>query len=520
MRNVLLTVALALLAVPALAQSNSACGNGDFEPGRDLQQWSGGHGFVLRNGEPHFSSFTPGLVDGPLEEASSHQTIVDDRELDPVVGIRRVAPGGSTRAVRIGNSFCDAHADMLAKTFVVDAAQSLIRFSYAVVLQQGGHSSGAPSSFRVRVLDASGNPIAGVVDLAGGRDELVAGDRLVLQVSGDVYYRDWTRGTIDLSRHAGRTVTVQFITEDCSTGGHYAYAYVDDFCGTGCGGTLDLVAPTLECGPGEVCVRYALPEVADVTGNVVLKLDLLQDETVVASISSPPQTTGTAYCFPIDPKALLPFPDRAFTFVVIGTFSIGDSVCEVKIVRAPGEYRRDCRTCDTGFNEIADGDFEKPAEAPAMVLPGQSAVLNAAEAAAIAATWQARSHSACDVDGQFLLVNGATGRSGSRVVWSQEVPVIAGRHYRFSANFRNLPICSFDVTPEVTLRLSASTDAAVPFAIHTGVSDPCHWQQESRTIHIPAGVTLLTCEIWLDETGNGDGNDLAIDDIALCLLKQ
>lgn len=522
MRTALLTAALVLLAVSALGQSNTACGNGDFESGLDALQWSGGHGFVLRNGEPHFASFMPGFFQGPLNEPSSHQTIVDDGERDREVGIRRVAPGGSTHAVRIGNSVCDAHADMLAKTFVVGAAQSLIRFSYAVVLQQGGHRDGTPSSFRVRVLDAARRPIAGVVDLVGGRDQLVAGDGAVLQVSNGVYYRDWTRGTIDLSRHLGQTVTVQFLVQDCSGGGHYGYAYIDDFCGTDCGGAIDPVLPTLECGAGEVCVRYTLPEVAGVTGSVVLKLDILQDEAVVASVPSPALTTDTSYCFPIDPAALLPFPDRPFRFAVTGTFSAGGSLCDVKTVLVPGEYHRTCRTCDTGFNEIVDGDFEAPADAPEMVhLPGRSAVLNAAQAVAIASTWQAKSHSACDVEGQFLLVNGATDKSGGRRVWSsQAIPVIAGREYRFSANFRALPTCGFDVVPKVALRFSTSPDDPVYFEIKTEKTDSCHWQPESRIIHIPAGVTLLTCEIWLDETGNGDGNDLAIDDIRLCLVKE
>ena len=123
--------------------------------------------------------------------------------------------------------------------------------------------------------------------------------------------------------------------------------------------------------------------------------------------------------------------------------------------------------------------------------------------------------------GQFRLVNGATGRSGRRLVWSQDVAVTAGRDYRFSAHFRSLPtMCGFDVAPEVALRFSTSPDDPVYFEIKTDEDNPCDWQPESRTIHIPPGFTLLTCEIWLDETTKGDGNDLAIDDIGLCLMTE
>jgi hypothetical protein len=115
--------------------------------------------------------------------------------------------------------------------------------------------------------------------------------------------------------------------------------------------------------------------------------------------------------------------------------------------------------------------------------------------------------------GTLLVVNGDTGESRSRKVWSQTVPVIGGRDYRFCARLRNLPRCGLDVLPKVELRFSASDDRTSTVIDTT--PDSCDWQRIDRSLHIPEGVTTLTCEIWLDESGLGDGNDLAIDDIGL-----
>jgi hypothetical protein len=412
MRTAFLIAAWFLLAAPMPAPPATACGNGDFESELDAREWSGGHGFVLRNGDPHFGSFTggllPGLANGALNDASSHQTWVDDMERDPIVGISRVAPGGSTHAVRIGNSVCDAHADMLAKTFVVSAEHSVIRFSYAAVLQDGAdHSPTQESSFWVRVLDASGVTIPGVVHLFGVSDKLIAGDSssLVQKPGTDVFYRDWTRASIDLSQYVGKTVTVQFITEDCSLGGHFAYAYVDDFCGSGCGATLELALPPINCGKGDVCVRYTLPVVAGVTGSAVIRLDMLQGGAVVASYSAA-VTSGTSYCFPIDPKALGLSPG-GFDLVAIGTFSVGGTSCDVRSAGSPtdgilpgpdNDHYVDCPLfgCVPGFNFIVNGDFEAGNSGfsseytnmprPMRFLPGNYSVLGAGDIAAVACT--------------------------------------------------------------------------------------------------------------------------------------
>src|SRR5437763_225605 len=70
-------------------------------------------------------------------------------------------------------------------------------------------------------------------DFRGGTDTLVA-DRnnpLFKAVGPDIVYKDWSCAKIDLSKMVKQQVTIEFVTADCGWGGHWGYAYVDNFCG-------------------------------------------------------------------------------------------------------------------------------------------------------------------------------------------------------------------------------------------------------------------------------------------------
>ena len=289
--------------------------------------------------------------------------------------------------------------------------------------------------------------------------------------------------------------------------------------------------PVVDCGTGDVCDHYTLPEIAGVTGCATIRLDMLQGGVIVASTSAV-VTSGTSHCFTIDPGAL---PLSAthpggFDLVATGTFGNCDTSCDVRSAGSPTEgilpgldndHYVGCgaESCGPGFNAFGNGDFEAGdggffsdyvhAPVSGRFLPGNYSVLSAGDVATVSCT-----HGELDcAKGRFLVVNGDTGESGGRMVWSQTVPVIAGMDYRFCAKFRNLPRDGFDVHPKVELRFSTS-DERTSTVIDT-TPDPCDWQRVERIVRIPAGDTTLTCEIWLDESEPGDGNDLAIDEIGL-----
>ncbi|MEM7186867.1 MAG: T9SS type A sorting domain-containing protein [Bacteroidota bacterium] len=113
----------------------------------------------------------------------------------------------------------------------------------------------------------------------------------------------------------------------------------------------------------------------------------------------------------------------------------------------------------------------------------------------------------------FLLVNGRTQQpSGSSSgIWGQSLSGLdPEKEYRFCANFKNMPQCNFDILPEITIVTSNGyTHTAT---INTDPNDPCDWQMESFCFR---GSEVVDIRINLAEDGNGDGNDLAIDDISV-----
>lgn len=502
-----------------------ACANGDFEAGLDT--WSGAYGNVaFGTDDPDLRCLHPGLLpgneNGPLAQSTSRHTVVRAVDgPDPIAGIELVAPGGSTRAVRIGNTAIGGGVELLERTFVVRADRPSIGFWYAVVLQDPRHEVAHQPLFRVRVTDAHGDEITGVVDLDPGVariDRLTADSMspLFTVLPKDIVYRDWTCAYIDLTGHVGKTVTVQFIVEDCSELGHWGYAYIDRFCDTDCAIGFG-PAESTNCGAGQLCFHYALPR----DDGVAIRLAMLRDGVVSTTIASPILTSGTSYCFPIDD------PAAAFDYVATATFSSG-AVRSVGV--APegvtaglnNDYTAE-PCCGFGANLVRNGDFESGTDfsykqtpaSPSAVLPGESAVIDAIQAATISPTWIVSSHEACNSTGKFLAVNGDTRKTGSRMVWSQTISVTPTTGYQFCVYLRNLEQCALDVKPKVELRFSSPPDRTNPSTIIADSCSKCDWKREKRRIVIPAGVVSLTAEIWLDESGEGDGNDLAIDDISL-----
>jgi len=212
------------------------CGNGDLERQLDPNEWQGAYGlrpvFGILCNPVNFTNLSAGILGGPITSAAAHHTWVGPGT-DPNAGIPTTAHG-SSGAVRIGNAVPGAGCELLSKTFIVTPAQRTISFRYAVVLQDFGHPPSCQPYFQVRVTDASGAIVPGAFDFGGGTDTLVA-DRTnpLFQTSGpEVVYKDWSCARINLASKVGQQVTIEFVTVDCGWGGHWGYAYIDDFCGT------------------------------------------------------------------------------------------------------------------------------------------------------------------------------------------------------------------------------------------------------------------------------------------------
>ncbi|MFI5142071.1 MAG: hypothetical protein ACHQII_06920, partial [Bacteroidia bacterium] len=154
-----------------------------------------------------------------------------------------ISPLSHGSTVRIGNANTGAETEELSYSIAVGAQNSQFTFSYAVVLNSGGHIPSEQPFFNISITDQSGNQIPGCgsfhVDATSAATDpsfnhAVYYDAVAGQWTSSsfdtTYYKKWTTAGVDLTAYIGQTVTITFRTADCSQGGHFGYAYVDASC--------------------------------------------------------------------------------------------------------------------------------------------------------------------------------------------------------------------------------------------------------------------------------------------------
>ena len=148
--------------------------------------------------------------------------------LDPYGGFPVNCPNGSGYSIQLGNSSSGAQAERVSYTFTVPINQSeySIIYNYAVVFQNPPHSSYEQPKFTANVFDATSNTYIGCSSF-----EFIAAANLPgFQLSPrdpTVFYKSWSPITLNLSGYAGKTIRLEFTTNDCTRGGHFGYAYLD-----------------------------------------------------------------------------------------------------------------------------------------------------------------------------------------------------------------------------------------------------------------------------------------------------
>ncbi|CAM1363863.1 T9SS type A sorting domain-containing protein [Tenacibaculum xiamenense] len=195
--------------------------------------------------------------------------------------------------------------------------------------------------------------------------------------------------------------------------------------------------------------------------------------------------------------------------------------------------------CDSDVNEIRNGNFENGNSGFSSsysvgtnslygTVPGQYYVGTNADGLNISPLWNINDHSSCTIgstNDEVLFVNGRTTQpSGTEsVIYEQNITLGSSddqeeKKYKLCANFKNMPQATFDILPEIEIRVTgASTYNSGFFTVNTDESDPCDWQLESAVFN---GLGNITIQFVLKEDGLGDGNDVAIDDISLQQLDD
>ncbi|MFZ9387529.1 MAG: PKD domain-containing protein [Chitinophagaceae bacterium] len=237
-----------LFFVPAGAQGGLCPSNLDFELG-DFSGW------VCRAGT---ANNYPLPLTGPVP---GRHTIIDAATAgaDPFGFFPQLCPNGSNYSVKLGNQVNGSQAESISFTYTIPSLvpSFSMLFYYAVVLENpAGHPLQNQPRFRARIIDvSSGNPVP-CVDFDFISSTAPGGFQISPipgNLGSQVVYKDWTPVSINLDAFIGRTIMLEFITQDCAQNGHAGYAYLDVY--TACNGAIQ---GTTIC-PGSTSITINAP---------------------------------------------------------------------------------------------------------------------------------------------------------------------------------------------------------------------------------------------------------------------
>lgn len=204
----------------AFAQQ-ATCQNIGFDDGTT-------NGWALLNGvvrDVNLQTVYDAEVNGTFENGHLLTKFGDGN--DPKItaeAIPMVAPG-SPYSIRLGNVARGTRYDRIRTSFVVTPDNNLFQYKFAVVLQNPNHQHFQQPGFSLKITDARGNAVP-----CGSYDVTATGTIAGFKQQGDVWYRNWTTGAIDLQRYVGQTLTVEVTAHGCTERSHFGYAYFDAQC--------------------------------------------------------------------------------------------------------------------------------------------------------------------------------------------------------------------------------------------------------------------------------------------------
>ncbi|GAB2807280.1 PKD domain-containing protein [Ferruginibacter profundus] len=164
-------------------------------------------------------------------------------------------PDGSNFALRLGNTQIGAEAEGATYVIRVPANDSnfSIKYDYAVVFEDPGHTLWSQPRFQVNVFDSAANSY---VDCASF--EYVSTANLPgftrSTVDTGVIYKPWSTVFLSLRGYAGKTMYLEFKNADCVRRGHWGYSYID--VEKPCGQSIEM---DYDCAPPHITHLTAPP---------------------------------------------------------------------------------------------------------------------------------------------------------------------------------------------------------------------------------------------------------------------
>ena len=181
--------------------SAGPCTNIDFESG-NMSGWVRSTGF-----NPLFNAT------GCCPNPNGDQTIMT-AGIDPYGNFPRVYPGGGNFSLRLGSTTVGGIADRISQTFFVTAANANFTYRYALVLNDGGHTTASQPRFTSEIIDTLGNTVPCTFYQASAGSNtfgIVSSTLGAPNNNSPVSYKNWTDVALDLTPNIGQNVTLRFI---------------------------------------------------------------------------------------------------------------------------------------------------------------------------------------------------------------------------------------------------------------------------------------------------------------------
>jgi len=165
---------------------------------------------------------------GPLP---GRHTIMSGFGVDPYGGFPVVAPGGGSFSLMLGKDSAHNTAERVQYTLHVPVGMNdySLDMAYALVFNYNSDAAYNQPAITIRVYDSATGillPCANLIYTVNQPGMIAS------PLNSQVGYLPWTKGTINLSGQAGKTLLLEVTALSCAQGNHFAYGYFDIL---GCG---------------------------------------------------------------------------------------------------------------------------------------------------------------------------------------------------------------------------------------------------------------------------------------------
>jgi len=231
---------IAFFSWTSLNAQVSHCPNLGFELG-DFTNWVG-YDWLYSTSHPDRST-APAQV--ALPTSRRQEIMTDTKAKDPDTGgkLSEIPPGYKYSA-RLGDLYdhdtinpdtSRLWNESLRYTMTIDSANTLLILKFALVLEDPGHPVIEEPRFKLTLFDQNGDTIHDCANYdVYASNATVKGfqtfNRPINQrgrgsTSLAIRWRDWTTVGVNLLKYVGQTITIEFMTADCTLGGHGGHSY-------------------------------------------------------------------------------------------------------------------------------------------------------------------------------------------------------------------------------------------------------------------------------------------------------